>query len=99
MDQKAIALGFNDNVATSVTDLALNRECVIIMKDKSKKTILIRDNIPFGHKVALSFIGKAEKVIKYDEVIGIATQDINIGQHVHVQNLEGLRGRGDLYNK
>jgi altronate dehydratase small subunit len=34
-------------------------------------------------------------VIKYGETIGLATSDISPGEHVHVHNVEGQRGRGD----
>lgn len=36
------------------------------------------------------------EVIKYGEIIGKASVEIRKGQHVHVHNLESLRGRGDL---
>ncbi|MCK4789806.1 MAG: hypothetical protein KAV87_39060, partial [Desulfobacteraceae bacterium] len=29
-------------------------------------------------------------------VIGKASQDIQVGHHVHVHNVESFRGRGDL---
>jgi altronate dehydratase small subunit len=35
-------------------------------------------------------------VLKYGESIGVASSDIQMGQLVHVHNLEGARGRGDL---
>ncbi len=35
-------------------------------------------------------------VIKYGEIIGRATCDIDVGDHVHVHNVESQRGRGDL---
>jgi len=34
-------------------------------------------------------------ILKYGEVIGRATRDIEAGAHAHVQNIESLRGRGD----
>ena len=52
-------------------------------------------NIPAGHKFAIQPIRKGEKVFKYGEVIGLATQDIQMGQYVHVHNIESCRGRGD----
>jgi altronate dehydratase len=42
--------------------------------------------IPFGHKVARCVIAKGERVIKYGVAIGVATQDIKVGEHVHVHN-------------
>lgn len=43
--------------------------------------------IPAGHKVAIRPIGPGEPVLKYGQVIGIATRPIAAGAHVHVQNL------------
>jgi galactarate dehydratase len=40
-----------------------------------------------GHKVALSTIRTGEEVLKYGQVIGVATQDIEPGRHVHLHNL------------
>lgn len=45
-------------------------------------------NIETGHKKALCHINKGEKVIKYGFPIGIATEDINEGDHVHSHNLK-----------
>ena len=43
------------------------------------------------HKVAIRDIPKGEPVVKYGEHIGIASQDIRTGEHVHVHNVEGHR--------
>ncbi|KJZ32768.1 galactarate dehydratase, partial [Paracoccus sp. S4493] len=43
--------------------------------------------IPAGHKVAIRPIAPGEPVLKYGQVIGIATRPIAAGAHVHVQNL------------
>lgn len=40
-----------------------------------------------GHKVAMRAIGKGEPVLKYGQIIGYATRDIALGEHVHTQNL------------
>jgi len=45
------------------------------------------DTIPVAHKVALSPIAEGETVIKYGNVIGIATSDIAPGEHVHTHNM------------
>jgi altronate hydrolase len=47
--------------------------------------------IPRGGKVALAPIAKGETVIRYGEEIGLATEDIATGQHVHTHNLGGRR--------
>jgi altronate dehydratase small subunit len=62
----------------------------------SKKKVKLNQAIPFGHKFAIKKITKGEKVIKYGEMIGRATQSIEEGDHVHVHNVESMRGRGDL---
>ncbi len=43
--------------------------------------------IPRGGKVALAGIAAGEPVIRYGEPIGLATEDIEEGQHVHTHNL------------
>ena len=40
-----------------------------------------------GHKVALRTIKAGEEVLKYGQVIGVATQDIEPGRLVHLHNL------------
>ena len=42
--------------------------------------------VPFGHKVALRSIAAGEAVVKYGVVIGVATEPIPEGAHVHVHN-------------
>jgi len=53
------------------------------------------DDIPFAHKFALTDIDAGGKIIKYGEVIGVASRQIKAGQWVHVHNVESVRGRGD----
>ena len=60
-----------------------------------KLTITAANDIPVYHKIAASFVPAGGKVYKYGEVIGIASRDIQPGEHVHIHNLEGARGRGD----
>ncbi len=52
--------------------------------------------IPSGHKCARRAIGAGELILKYGQPIGRATAAIPAGAHVHVHNVESLRGRGDL---
>ena len=46
--------------------------------------------------MAARAIAAGEPVLKYGEVIGLASQDIAPGQWVHVHNVESARARGDL---
>lgn len=45
------------------------------------------DAIPSGHKVATNRIAQGAPVRKFGHVIGVATQAIDRGQHVHVHNV------------
>jgi galactarate dehydratase len=46
------------------------------------------DHIGRGHKVALRQIKAGQEVHKFGQVIGIATADIEPGQHIHLHNLQ-----------
>ena len=96
--KKAIVIDLKDNVATLLADVDANDEVQVMIGDKTTEAN-VQENIKFGHKFALKTIKKGQNVVKYGEDIGRATQDIGEGQHVHVHNVESLRGRGDLSNK
>jgi altronate hydrolase len=53
--------------------------------------VATRDRIPAGHKIAVRAIPEGEAVRRYNQVIGFATETIEPGSHVHVQNV-GLHG-------
>lgn len=91
---KALVVDAKDNVATALGDLSKG-DSVAVEIESSAVEILLGQPIPFGHKFALKKIETGEPVIKYGEVIGLATAGIAVGEHVHVHNVEGLRGRGD----
>ncbi len=87
---RVLRIDARDNVAVALGALESGRGIVV-----GTLTITVRDPIPFGHKVALANISVGDPIIKYGECIGVATQPITIGQHVHTQNVESQRGRGD----
>lgn len=92
---QAILMKSKDNVAT-VTERIVAGSEVLIASQSETIPLHVTEEIPFGHKVAIQKISKGEKIIKYGEIIGVATKDILPGQHTHVHNLDGCRGRGDL---
>lgn len=49
--------------------------------------LTLRDDIPAGHKIALHNISAGEPVVKYGYPIGVASQDIPAGSHIHSHNL------------
>lgn len=57
--------------------------------------IKLKSDIPYGHKVAVKSIKIGEPIFKYGEEIGVATMNIEPGEHTHVHNLDSQRSRGD----
>jgi len=90
----AIVMKPIDNVCTVVETVEASTE-VSAEIDGKTLSVVVSERIPFGHKFALKPIKIGEPVLKYGEVIGLATKEIQTGQHVHVHNLESCRGRGD----
>lgn len=95
LQAELIVMNSMDNVATALRDL--NRGDVArYTRGDREVAVQVLSDIPFGHKIAIFPITTREKVIKYGEVIGTASTSILVGEHVHVQNVEGVRGRGDI---
>jgi altronate dehydratase small subunit len=91
----AIKLHDSDNVA-SVFDLVKAGSTVLVVDKKGNSYELkVSDDIPYGHKIAIEEIAVGQQVTKYGEEIGLATAVISVGQHVHIHNIESIRGRGD----
>ncbi|ADY56141.1 SAF domain protein [Syntrophobotulus glycolicus DSM 8271] len=95
MNRKAVVINTNDNVAT-VVENAESGDDINFFHAREMKNIVLKDNVPCGHKIAIKPIVKGQDILKYGESIGKALQDIRIGEHVHVHNIASNRGRGDL---
>lgn len=67
-----------DNTAIAARDLHAG--------DKVNGVQLAAD-VRFGHKIALQPIAKGDRIYKYGQTIGFATQDIIAGQWVHTHNV------------
>ena len=65
-------------------------------REKTGRLVTALDAVPFGFKIAVSPMKKGSLVIKYGLPIGVASRDIAPGSLVHIHNIEGARGRGDL---
>ncbi len=81
-------------MATALRQLEKSHAVRVEIADQNFN-IIVSQTILVGHKFALRDILKGEPVIKYGEIIGLATSDIAVGKLVHVNNVEGLKGRGD----
>ena len=95
MKTDAILIKEADNVATALRDIRPEEDATVGIGEKQRE-VRIQGAIPYGHKFAVKHIEKGDDIIKYGEVIGRATDDIPLGAHAHIQNIESLRGRGDL---
>lgn len=94
--QKALVMHASDNVAVAIQDIAAGEEITVTKEGAvSPLRIQLRQAVPFGHKLALEDIPIHGSVRKYGEQIGLATAAIQVGEHVHVHNVESTRARGD----
>lgn len=86
----AVRMHAEDTVAVVVKDVAAGERIVFAGCEK-EAPIVAKESIPYGHKVAIRPVRVNEPVIKYGEKMGVATADIEVGRHVHVHNVRGLR--------
>lgn len=73
-----------DNCATSLTDIPKDE----VIQINGNKTIKINHDIPMGHKFALKNINKGDIIKKYGQIIGVATEDIKVGDWIHTHNIK-----------
>jgi len=86
---RAILVDPSDNVVTLVQE---GRRGDWVVWDEGR--VLLNEDIPLGHKVAIYDIPKGRSVVKYGVSIGKATADIRQGDLVHVHNVRSERGKG-----
>ncbi|HLO96347.1 MAG TPA: UxaA family hydrolase, partial [Burkholderiaceae bacterium] len=73
-----------DNVAVARVALPAGSE----VQDADGTPLPVRNAIAAGHKIALRPIAPGEVVLKYGQVIGLASAAIAAGEHVHVHNVQ-----------
>ena len=83
--EKCLRINKIDNVAVAIE--ALKKGDAVSFDGLS---VIAKEDIPAGHKIALFDIKKDESVIKYAAPIGRAKEDIIAGSHVHTHNLATL---------
>ncbi|SQI44152.1 galactarate dehydratase [Leminorella richardii] len=94
MKKNAVVIHSQDCVATAIMPLAAGDKASMFIGSEAKE-VTLRNAIPAGHKFAIRAMARHDEVYKYGESIGRATQAIELGEHVHVHNVESERGRGD----
>lgn len=90
MQNHFVCLNESDNVAVALERMPRGRTIMI-----NGHEVIVQETIEFGHKFAIQLINQGDFIVKYGETIGTATSCIKCGEHVHLHNVEGNRGRGD----
>lgn len=84
---KAVKIHQKDNVAVAICDIKAREQLEI-----ADQPITAAEDIPAGHKLALTDIPKGCDIIKYGFPIGHAKFGIQAGGHVHTQNVKSNLG-------
>lgn len=71
-----------DHVAIATADLSAGSQVT-----GPHGPLLLRADVPRGHKVAVQVVTAGEQVLKYGQSIGRASAPIEAGEHVHSHNL------------
>jgi len=82
-----------DNVGVIVVEgLTAGTEMVgVITETDSELSVTALNDIPIGHKVALTELSTGDTVVKYGEDIGRMVGEARKGGHVHTHNLKTKR--------
>ncbi|MFK7736477.1 MAG: UxaA family hydrolase [Pirellulaceae bacterium] len=83
LDSGFVLLNPQDSVA-----VCLRRFEAGVVLDVGSGEVTFREPIAAGHKVAVRRIERGELIYKFGYSIGVATDHIEAGQHVHSHNLE-----------
>ena len=79
----AIKINPEDVVAVALTDLKQGQEVKL-----ENDVVILKEDIPRGHKFALYDLAENDPVIKYGYPIGRAKHAVKKGEHVHTQNVK-----------
>jgi hypothetical protein len=93
-ERRAILIHPDDDVVVAVETSQSGDEVVF-----AGGRVTARQDVTFGFKVARRRLEVGQPVHKYGEAIGLASAPIEVGDVVHIHNLGGARGRGDLEAK
>ena len=82
-----------DNVAVAVVEgIKAGAELAAWIMDEDRLiTLRALEDIPIGHKVALSRLSVGDTVYKYGTDIGRVVAPIRAGEHAHVHNIKTKR--------
>lgn len=81
-DTRLILLHPDDNVLILGSTIQKDENIVIEGHD-----VVAQQTIGMGHKLARRPIQKNQKILKYGAPIGVTSDNIELGEHVHLHNL------------
>jgi len=81
----------NDNVGVLAISGGEPNQIVKILKP-STNMIRLKTSVPKAHKIAIREIKTNDPIIKFGQIIGISTQNILPGEHVHIHNVKSADG-------
>lgn len=87
----AVIISPEDNVGVVIEWIKRGEELNYKTLNGENHNMKSLDDIRIYHKVAIKEIKKNDFIIKYGEHIGVASQDIAIGEHVHSHNVDDYR--------
>ncbi|WP_311941612.1 UxaA family hydrolase [Enterococcus dongliensis] len=91
MDGKLLVMNSKDNVGMVLQDTEVDNQLMMVRDGGEVGNISVISEIDIYHKVALQDIQKEDEIIKYGELIGVASKDIKKGEHVHVNNIRSVK--------
>ena len=86
MRQKLIQIDSRDNAAVALDALSPGEEAVL-----AGRTYQVREDIPFGHKMALEDLASGAVVVKYGCPIGHVTRAVQAGRQMPRKRAVGRR--------
>lgn len=98
MDAKinAILIDEKDNVITATESLQAG-SVATYQKARETKEIILTEEIPKFHKIAVTDIMAKQPVLKYGQLIGETTRTISKGSHVHDHNMTSPKKNGEHF--
>ncbi len=82
----------DDDVGVAVEDLKAGSEVgAETLEGIPVKPVMLVEDVPLGHKVAMRGLATGRDSIESGRVIGMAYQEISAGAHVHTHNLKTKR--------
>ncbi|WP_083690297.1 altronate dehydratase family protein [Colwellia sp. UCD-KL20] len=91
--RQVIKVHNDDNVAVAISTLA---QGTILPEEYA--SVILSQEIPKGHKLALQNLKQGDDIVKYGFVIGQATADIAVGSHIHSHNLSTKLNGSETYH-